>query len=115
MIKAALQGYNSLYISINHKFPERRIKDFLNDVQINIIGEIVNKKIYIQEIFEFSAFQDFYININEYIFKNNIKVVFIDSIAALIETEFFDINGNLDFQKRENFLTRLKKIVFKVF
>jgi len=107
MVKAALQGLNSLYISVNHNFPERRIKDFLFDVPNNKINEICNKRIKFFSFFTFADFCEFYENnMQDFIYKHNINVVFIDSIASLIETEFTDTNNNLDIQKRNNFLSR---------
>lgn len=106
MVKAALQGLNSLYISINHKFPDRRVKDFLINVPNNKINEICIKRIYSISFFSFTEFCEFYESIQDFIYKKNINIVFIDSIASLIETEFTDANNNLDVDKRNNFLNR---------
>jgi len=105
MIKAALEGYNSLYISINQNLPEKRIKDFLYEVPNNKINEIYNSRIKILNFFNFNDFCEFFDDLHEILHNNNINIIFIDSIAALLETEFTDANGDVDFQKRNNFLT----------
>lgn len=106
MVKAALLGLNSLYLSVNHNFPSKRLKDFLFDVPNNQISEITNKRIFHFSFFSFAEFNDFYQNLQDYIYKYSINLVFIDSIASLVETEFTDNNNNLDMEKRNNYLTR---------
>lgn len=105
MVKAAINRLNCLYISINHNFPEKRLSDFLSNYNKKIIGQINFPKQFLFEKFNsINKFRCFLDSFESFIIENSINIIFLDSIAALLETEFIDDNGNIDIKSRNGFL-----------
>ena len=104
MVKAAEKNYKCLYICINKKFPIKRLENF-------IFGKsFLYKNMHIEEIKDLNQFNNYYTNIQAIIFEKEINFIFLDDIASLIETEFYDENNKFDYYKKKTFLKKYIKI-----
>jgi RecA/RadA recombinase len=97
---------NVLYINTVKAFPERRKEQMLfkHKLSKKVIGE-VNSRIFIMDV-QYDQFESFLNEIETRIIQNVIKVIIIDSIAALSDVQFINDNNEVDYTARSLFLKK---------
>jgi hypothetical protein len=123
MIRAALPtrlgglDLHVLFITTVQKFSQRRLDQLLSNYNFSKSElEEIYSKFHIEHL-EAQEFDKFLLNIDNYLFKNKIGLVIIDSITGVADVQFIKENNEVDFISRAQFLKRIialfKEMIFK--
>ncbi len=104
-----------LYISTVHKLPTQRLYQFINYYNKKITKKEIDNSIkrLFNKHFEPKDFEKFFnVEIEEFILKNNIKVIIIDSMTGICDLQFMNENNIINFKERAKFI-RIYSQIFK--
>ena len=104
-----------LYISTIHKLPTQRFYQVINSYNKTISkNEIDNSlKRLFNKHFEPNDFEKFFnVEVEEFILKNNIKVIIIDSMTGICDLQFINENNVINYKERAIFI-RIYSQIFK--
>jgi RecA/RadA recombinase len=96
---------NALFITTVKKVSLQRIEKII-DLNIDLTNK-ERKEVYRRinnQHFDPDEYNAFFITIDDYIFKNKIKMVIIDSFAGLADVQFIKDNNEVDYRNRTIFL-----------
>lgn len=97
---------NALYINTVKAFPDKRLEQLLDKYKMNKnVKQETKARIKILN-YQSDQFEAFLNEIEEYIIKNSITVLIIDSIASLCDTQFINENNEVDYQARSAYLKK---------
>ena len=104
-----------LYISTVQKMSEIRFQQFFSYYSEGLNNEEQNLAYYryFNKQFNPSEFEKFFhVEVEEFIVRNNIKTIIIDSITGIADTQFINENNEVDYKERSKFI-RLYTKIFK--
>ena len=96
-----------LYISTVHKLPTQRLYQFINSYNKKISQKEIDNSLkrLFNKHFEPKDFEKFFnVEVEEFILKNNIKVIIIDSMTGICDLQFINENNIINFKERAKFI-----------
>ncbi len=110
MVQAILYGNNVMFINTVKKFSYKRFESIINSLKLNSKEkENLMKKVIVRDL-EVNDFDNFILTIEDFIFKNNIKMIILDSVTGLFDVQFINDNNEIDFCSRTLFMNRITNL-----
>ena len=104
-----------LYISTIHKLPTQRFYQVINSYNKTISKNKIDNSLkrLFNKHFEPNDFEKFFnVEVEEFILKNNIKVIIINSMTGICDLQFMNENNIINFKERAKFI-RIYSQIFK--
>lgn len=110
MLQAILNGNNVLFINTVKKFSFKRFESILGSIRLNPNEkEKLMKRVIVRDL-EVNDFDNFILTIEDFIFKNSIKMIILDSITGLFDVQFINESNEIDYSSRTQFMNRITNL-----